>query len=122
MSIQEYPSVFQPGSLKSMGLTERETEVLTWVAEGKSNRDVGIILGIKSATVKKHLEHIFRKIGVETRTAAVALVVRATRQIIPAISLTFDYFFYEIPDNLGIIWLCSPNSCFSNKGSPARLR
>jgi len=102
MSIQEYPSVFQPGSLKSMGLTERETEVLTWVAEGKSNRDVGIILGIKSATVKKHLEHIFRKIGVETRTAAVALVVRATRQIIPAIALTFDYFFYEIPDNLGI--------------------
>jgi len=102
MSIQEYPSVFQPGSLKSMGLTERETEVLTWVAEGKSNRDVGIILGIKSATVKKHLEHIFRKIGVETRTAAVAFVVRATRQIIPVISLPFVHFFYEIPDNLGI--------------------
>ena len=85
-----------------MGLTERETEVLTWVAEGKSNRDVDIILGIKSATVKKHLEHIFRKIGVETRTAAVAFVLRATRQIIPAISLPFAHIFYEIPDNLGI--------------------
>jgi DNA-binding CsgD family transcriptional regulator len=102
MSVQEYPSLFQPGSLKSMGLTERETEVLTWVAEGKSNRDVGIILGIESATVKKHLEHIFRKIGVETRTAAVAFVLRATRQIIPAISLAFTHCFYEIPDNPGI--------------------
>jgi DNA-binding CsgD family transcriptional regulator len=47
MSTQENPELFDPRSLKSMGLTERETEVLTWVAEGKSNRDVGIILGIK---------------------------------------------------------------------------
>jgi DNA-binding CsgD family transcriptional regulator len=55
MPIQENPILFDPRSLKSMGLTERETEVLTWVAEGKSNSDVGIILGIRSATVKKHL-------------------------------------------------------------------
>jgi len=102
MSIQEYPSVFQPGSLKSMGLTERETEVLTWVAEGKSNRDVGIILGIKSATVKKHLEHIFRKIGVETRTAAVAFVLRATRQIRPTIFLLFGSLLNDIPEDAGI--------------------
>jgi len=101
MSIQEYPPMFEPGSLKSMGLTERETEVLTWVAEGKSNRDVGIILGIKSATVKKHLEHIFRKIGVETRTAAVAFVLRATRQIVKTTScLPFGYFIHDIQDNV----------------------
>jgi len=86
MSIQENPELFDPRSLKSMGLTERETEVLKWVAEGKSNRDVGMILGIKSATVKKHLEHIFRKISVETRTAAVAFALRATRQIVKTIS------------------------------------
>jgi DNA-binding CsgD family transcriptional regulator len=86
-----------------MGLTERETEVLTWVAEGKSNRDVGIILGIKSATVKKHLEHIFRKIGVETRTAAVASVLRATHQIVKTnIFLPFGYFLDDIADNLSI--------------------
>jgi DNA-binding CsgD family transcriptional regulator len=101
MSTQENPELFDPRSLKSMGLTERETEVLTWVAEGKSNRDVGIILGIKSATVKKHLEHIFRKIGVETRTAAVAFVVRASRQIVKtASSLPFGYFIHDIQDNV----------------------
>ena len=103
MSIQEFPSLFQPGSLKSVGLTERETEVLTWVAEGKTNRDVGVILGIKSATVKKHLEHIFRKIGVETRTAAVAFVLRAARQSVKTnIFLPFGYFLDEIADNVSI--------------------
>jgi len=102
MSVQEYPSLFQPGSLKSMGLTERETEVLTWVAEGKSNSDIGMILGIKSATVKKHLEHIFQKIGVETRTSAVAFVLRATRQIKPIIFLLFGHLFHDLPDTLGI--------------------
>ena len=86
MSIQENPELFDPRSLKSMGLTERETEVLKWVAEGKSNNDVAMILGIRSATVKKHLEHIFRKVGVETRTAAVAFALRATRQIVKTIS------------------------------------
>ena len=103
MSIQEYPSLVEPQSLKSMGLTERETAVLTWVAEGKSNRDVGIILGIKSATVKKHLEHIFRKIGVETRTAAVAFVLRATRQVVNGTSfLPFVYFLEDVLDELAI--------------------
>jgi DNA-binding CsgD family transcriptional regulator len=102
MALQEKLSLFDPQSLKPMGLTQRETEVLTWVAEGKSNKDVGQILGIRSITVKKHLEHIFQKIGVETRTAAVAFAVRATRQIVKTISLfPFAYFFfYDIPDNV----------------------
>ena len=80
MAVLEKPTLFDPQSLKSMGLTQRETEVLSWVAEGKSNIDVGLILGIHSVTVKKHLEHIFQKMGVETRTAAVAFALRATRQ------------------------------------------
>jgi DNA-binding CsgD family transcriptional regulator len=103
MSLQEYPSLFEPQSLKSMGLTERETEVLTWVAEGKSNSDIATILGIRSATVKKHLEHIFRKMGVETRTAAVAFVLRATRQIVNGTSfLPFVYFLEDLLDDLPI--------------------
>ena len=101
MSVQENPSLFQPRSLKLLGLTERETEVLTWVAEGKSNRDIAMILGIKSATVKKHLEHIFRKIGVETRTAAVAFVIRAARQIVNGRFLVPSiYFLEDLLDNL----------------------
>ena len=51
----------------------RETEVLSWLAKGKTNRDIGEILGMSHRTVNKHLEHIFEKLGVETRSAAAAL-------------------------------------------------
>jgi len=103
MSVQEYLSLFQPESLKSMGLTERETEVLVWVAEGKSNSDVATILGIRSVTVKKHLENIFRKMGVETRTAAVAFALRATRQIVNRASFwPFLYFLEDLSEDLPI--------------------
>lgn len=53
-------------------LTPREAEVLSWLAKGKTNRDIGDILGMSPRTVNKHLEHIYEKLGVETRTAAVA--------------------------------------------------
>ncbi len=56
-------------------LTPRETDVLCWVAKGKTNRDIGEILGMSPRTVNKHLEHIFVKLGVETRAAAAALAV-----------------------------------------------
>jgi DNA-binding CsgD family transcriptional regulator len=54
------------------GLTRRESEVLTWVSRGKTNPEISIILSISPRTVQKHLEHIFQKLGVETRTAAAA--------------------------------------------------
>lgn len=53
-------------------LTAREAEVLTLVAEGRSNRDIGRVLFLSEATVKSHLVHIFAKLGVGSRTAAVA--------------------------------------------------
>jgi len=56
--------------LRGLGLTEREMEVLMWVSQGKSNPEIGIILGAKSRTVQKHLERILRKLGVENRQAA----------------------------------------------------
>jgi DNA-binding NarL/FixJ family response regulator len=56
--------------LESLGLTPREAEVLLWVAQGKTNSEIGTILGTATKTVSKHLEHIFDKLGVETRTAA----------------------------------------------------
>jgi DNA-binding CsgD family transcriptional regulator len=56
--------------LLAFGLTPREAEVLRWVAAGKTNRDIGEILGSSPRTVTKHLEHVFAKLGVETRTAA----------------------------------------------------
>jgi len=60
-----------PVALESLGLTEREAEVLAWVAQGKTNPEVGIILGMSARTVQKHLEHVFEKLGVESRTAAI---------------------------------------------------
>ena len=51
-------------------LTAREREVLEWVAAGKTNRDIAAILGARSRTIEKHLERIYEKLGVETRTAA----------------------------------------------------
>jgi DNA-binding CsgD family transcriptional regulator len=51
-------------------LTPRESEVLRWVAAGKTNRDVADIVGARPRTVEKHLERIYAKLGVETRTAA----------------------------------------------------
>src|SRR5690606_14567919 len=56
-------------------LTAREVEVLEWVACGKTNRDIGEILGLSPRTVNKHLEHIYVKLGVETRTAAATLAI-----------------------------------------------
>ncbi len=59
--------------LAAAALTPRQTEVLSWIAKGKTNRDVGEILGMSPRTVNKHLEHVFEKLGVETRAAAAAL-------------------------------------------------
>lgn len=54
----------------AFSLTNRESEVLLWVAMGKTNREIGLILSLSPRTVNKHLEQIFRKLGVENRTAA----------------------------------------------------
>ncbi|QEI04714.1 response regulator transcription factor [Pigmentiphaga aceris] len=56
-------------------LTTRELDVLQWVIKGKTNRDISDILGMSPRTVNKHLEHIFVKLGVETRAAATSLAL-----------------------------------------------
>jgi DNA-binding CsgD family transcriptional regulator len=55
----------------ALPVTPREREVLSWLAAGKTDRDIGEILGMSPRTVQKHLQHIYEKLGVETRTAAV---------------------------------------------------
>lgn len=57
-------------------LTRREAEVLFWLSRGKTNRDIAEILEIKPATVGKHLEHIYPKLGVENRTSAASFAPR----------------------------------------------
>jgi len=53
-------------------LTAREREVLAWVARGKTNAEVASLLWLAPSTVRKHLQNIYAKLGVTTRTAAVA--------------------------------------------------
>ncbi|MBG6145340.1 DNA-binding NarL/FixJ family response regulator [Labrenzia sp. EL_142] len=64
----------EAGQVKALqdrfGLTRREAEVLIWIAKGKSNKDIGEILGLSPRTVNKHLEQIFVKQGVENRASA----------------------------------------------------
>ena len=60
-------------------LTQREAEVLYWVVQGKTSNDIGDILGSSPRTVNKHLEHVFEKLGVETRTAAANLALSKIR-------------------------------------------
>jgi DNA-binding CsgD family transcriptional regulator len=70
--LEEHYRSVPPEALRPLGLTRRETEVLAWVAEGKTSGDIASILGIGRRAVEKHLEHIYPKLGVETRTAAAA--------------------------------------------------
>ena len=65
-------------------LTMREAEVLYWVSKGKINKDIGEILGTSPRTVNKHLEHVFEKLGVETRTAAANLAISKVAALRPA--------------------------------------
>ncbi len=64
-------------ALRTLGLTEREAEVLVWLSQGKTNPEIGIILGMGLPTVKTHLLHIFTKLGCETRTAAARMALEA---------------------------------------------
>ena len=56
--------------LESLGLSPREAQVLLWIAQGKNNEEIGIILGASRNTIKKHVLHVLEKLGVETRNAA----------------------------------------------------
>ncbi|MCZ7466339.1 response regulator [Rhizobium rhizogenes] len=61
-------------------LTARESEVLLWIAKGKSNRDIGDILGLSARTVNKHLEQIYVKLGVENRASAAVKAAHVLHQ------------------------------------------
>jgi DNA-binding CsgD family transcriptional regulator len=69
------PQTFSIQALELIGLTKREAEVLFWVAKDKSNSAIAKVLGCSEGTVRKHLEHIHSKLGVQTRTAAVMVAL-----------------------------------------------
>jgi DNA-binding response OmpR family regulator/DNA-binding CsgD family transcriptional regulator len=77
---KEQTSTVPAAFTSEFGLTTREAEVLSWLAKGKTNRDIAQILGLSPRTVDKHLEQIYAKLGVENRTAAAAIATGAVRR------------------------------------------
>ena len=65
----------------SLKLTLREAEVLFWISQGKSNHDIGVILGAKTGTICKHVEHILNKLNVENRTSAAVVALESCRSV-----------------------------------------
>lgn len=79
--ITQQPMTQQAWALDGFRLTRREAEVLHLVAEGKRNAEIGAVLGLSPRTVEKHLEHIYHKLGVQTRTAAALSLLHVTLQV-----------------------------------------
>ena len=67
--------------LGSPELTPREAEVLFWISQGKSNQDIGVILGAKTGTICKHVGHILSKLNVENRTSAAVVALETFRAV-----------------------------------------
>jgi DNA-binding CsgD family transcriptional regulator len=68
-------------ALGSPELTPREAEVLFWISQGKSNHDIGVILGAKTGTICKHVGHILSKLNVENRTSAAVVALETRRTV-----------------------------------------
>jgi DNA-binding CsgD family transcriptional regulator len=72
---EQEPQSFSIAALELLGLSKREAEVLFWVAKDKSNAGIARVLGCCEGTVRKHLEHLYKKLGVQTRTGAVMVAL-----------------------------------------------
>lgn len=71
------PDFSSAAVLDCFGISPREAEVLLWMAQGKANQEIATIIGCTHATVKKHTIHIFEKLGVESRGAAMLIAIEA---------------------------------------------
>ena len=79
---EQQPISLCAASLELLGLTKREAEVLFWVTQDKSDIEMASMLGISTRTVKKHLEHIYQKFAVHSRTAAVMYALKSLGMLI----------------------------------------
>jgi DNA-binding CsgD family transcriptional regulator len=70
---------YQPEAFAGLGLTPSESEVVAWVVQGKRDQEIAQILGATTRTIQKHVQRIFAKLGVETRTAAAMEALRRSR-------------------------------------------
>jgi DNA-binding CsgD family transcriptional regulator len=76
--LRERPDI-GPEAVESFGLTRRESEILFWMSESKTNPEIATILGISPRTIQKHAEHLFSKIRVSNRLEAQRLGLELRR-------------------------------------------
>ena len=76
---QETRAAGESSAFTAYDLTRREGEILSWLMQGKSNPEIGVILQISRRTVDKHVERIFMKLGVVNRAEAVARALALQR-------------------------------------------
>jgi DNA-binding CsgD family transcriptional regulator len=75
-----------------LALTARETEVLSLIAQGKTNYEIGVILSASTGTICKHVEHILCKLDVKNRTAAAVIALAAVARGAGRVSLRLGLF------------------------------
>ena len=84
LSLSETAPTPSPEALACLGLTPRETEILFWIAQGKTSPEIAIILNTAPATVKRHVYNLLPKLGVETRLAAALKAMELLNRTGPA--------------------------------------
>lgn len=93
---EERPTKIKPQSPAPCSLSSREAQVLQWVSQGKTNKEIALILELSARTVQKHLEHIYQKMGVESRTGAAAKAY----EIASMVTKQTSTFFFVIISSL----------------------
>jgi DNA-binding CsgD family transcriptional regulator len=88
--LEEYLAPERPSPSDADTLTQREAEILSWAAQGKANWAIAKILNISPGTVRKHLQNVYRKLGVENRTAAALQAQQAFQPLIDELSALFN--------------------------------
>ena len=73
-------SAHRSPALSKFGLTPRESHVADWLAVGKTNAEIAVILGASARSIEKHVERVLEKLGVENRTAAALIISESSRR------------------------------------------
>jgi DNA-binding CsgD family transcriptional regulator len=78
--VTDQHSAHRSPALSKFGLTPRESHVADWLAVGKTNAEIAVILGASARTIEKHVERVLEKLGVENRTAAALIISDSSRR------------------------------------------
>jgi DNA-binding CsgD family transcriptional regulator len=96
----------------ALKLTPREAEVLLWISRGKSNHEIAVILGAKTRTICKHVEHVLTKLNVENRTSAAVMALETYHSVARTSEGKFNQAWAAvaglIATQVAELWLTAP--------------